>query len=245
MSYSALIPPLPPDVKARVVRLHRRAYDVVDIGEPLIDIQVGESQLTILSPLGGRISWFYELWPPLGGGQPFVEISSTPGVIPTDKIFLAYRQGDVPHLAGRIYERLVVDFGSFQVFMDQYSLRPGEDYRTQITTAISRAEVLVLVIGPGWLSGSDPLGKRRIDAPDDQHRLELEQAIARGLKILPILAEGAVMPSAAELPPELAALSTIQALRMSTADWALHSRRLREAVSGSLPHRENPSQPRP
>jgi len=75
--------------------------------------------------------------------------------------------------------------------------------------------VLLALIGDRWLTITDPDGKRRLDDPKDFVRLEIEAALTRGVRIVPILVAGAWMPRAAELPPSLAPLGHRQALELN------------------------------
>jgi len=244
MSSTVMLPPIQGQV--RVSAFHRRPGDVVDVGEPLVDLTVGRETITLQSSLGGRIYFFYPdyIGQLVDGGGLGVEIGTTGGVYKTNRIFLGYRQDDVPHLVGRVFERLVADFGRSQVFLDIYSLRPGENFPKQIASAISTADVFVLMIGPQWLLATDQKGNQKISIPTDLHRMEIEQALGRELPILPVLADGARMPSADELPDSLKSISEIQALRLSAHGWEYEVLGLREAVAKRLPWRESGGKPK-
>ncbi|HAG77043.1 MAG TPA: toll/interleukin-1 receptor domain-containing protein, partial [Thauera sp.] len=60
------------------------------------------------------------------------------------------------------------------------------------------------------LAGAD--GRPRIDDTEDMVRLEVEMALARGQNVVPLLVQGARMPSAAQLPAPLAPLAYRNAL---------------------------------
>ena len=64
--------------------------------------------------------------------------------------------------------------------------------------------VLLVVIGPRWLAAEGKPGWRAGD-PKDWVRLEIELAIKRGIRVIPVLVNGARMPSPGELPPSLRA----------------------------------------
>jgi hypothetical protein len=49
-------------------------------------------------------------------------------------------------------------------------------------------------------------GERRIDNPKDHVRLEIETALKRKIRVIPILVDDAWTPHASELPPTLAPL---------------------------------------
>jgi hypothetical protein len=68
------------------------------------------------------------------------------------------------------------------------------------------------VIGPRWLEATDSAGRRRLDRDDDYVRFELETALGRRLHIVPVLVDGASVPSATELPESLARLAHLNAI---------------------------------
>jgi hypothetical protein len=127
-------------------------------------------------------------------------------------IFVSYRRQESRHLAGRLADRLAVRFGEGQVFMDVDSIGPGVDFAEEISRAVAACRVLLAVIGPSWLTAADELGRRRLDNPDDLVRLEVEAALDRGVLVIPILVEGAVMPTRDDLPGSLAGLARRNAL---------------------------------
>jgi len=89
------------------------------------------------------------------------------------KLIVSYRRSDSTAIAGRICDRLVARYGHDVVFLDVDSIRFATDVRGHIRDSISRADVMLVVIGPGWLG---PV-KSRIHADDDPVRAELERAI--------------------------------------------------------------------
>ena len=75
--------------------------------------------------------------------------------------------------------------------------------------------MLLALIGDQWLTVTDVNGRRRLDDPDDFVRLEIQAALTRNVRIIPILVDGARMPRAEELPAGLAGLARRQALELS------------------------------
>jgi hypothetical protein len=84
-----------------------------------------------------------------------------------------------------------------------------------ISRAVGSCDVLLTVIGAKWLTISDEHGRRRLNDPDDFLRLEIEAALTRNVRVIPILTDGARMPRADELPPSLVPLTRRQALELS------------------------------
>ena len=127
-------------------------------------------------------------------------------------IFVSYRRQESSHLAGRLADRLADRFGEGQVFIDVNTIEPGVDFAEEIFRAVAACKVLVAIIGPAWLTAANERGGRRLDDPDDIVRLEIEAALGRGVRVIPILVEGAVMPRRQDLPESLAGLARRQAL---------------------------------
>ncbi len=126
------------------------------------------------------------------------------------KIFISYRRGDSIAYAGRIHDHLSQHFGADKVFMDIDGIDPGEDFVNVLAAKVADSDVVIAVIGPGWLNASDDRG-RRIDQPKDFVRYELAAALEQGKRLIPVLVGGARMPGADQLPPALARLARCQA----------------------------------
>jgi TIR domain len=111
---------------------------------------------------------------------------------------------------------LAGQFGAGVVFQDVDSIRPGDDFAAALEAAVGAYAVLLAVIGPQWLAGEGD-AERRLEDPQDWVRLEIEAAIRRRVRIIPVLVDGARMPSASELPPSLQSLVGRQAVTLSPA----------------------------
>ena len=134
-------------------------------------------------------------------------------------IFLSYRRKDSASATGRLADRLEEHFGPARVFHDHESILAGEDFAAAIRRAINVSTVVLAVIGPDWLDARDEKNQRRLDDPTDFVRLEIEAAFGAGVDVLPVLVEGAAMPTAAQLPASLAALAHCQATELSDSRW--------------------------
>jgi CheY-like chemotaxis protein len=129
---------------------------------------------------------------------------------PTPRIFLCYRRGQTAAHTGRIHDRLRSHFGDNDCFVDINSIPPGVDFREYISASILQCRVVLAVIGPNWVGKTG--SRRRIDDPKDFVRLEIEIALERKIPVIPILIDGAGMPTEANLPPSLARLSYCNAV---------------------------------
>ena len=133
-------------------------------------------------------------------------------------IFISYRRDDAPGYAGRLYDRLAAHFGADHVFMDVQGIEPGVDFVDAIERALGSCEILIVLIGKDWLA-ADNAGRRRLDDPNDFVRVETATALARGIRVVPVLVEGAVMPRGDSLPTELLPLVRRQAVELSHKQW--------------------------
>ena len=143
-----------------------------------------------------------------------------------DGIFISYRRDDSAGYAGRLYDRLAAHFGAERVFMDVEGIEPGLDFVVAIEEAVGSCRVLIAVIGDEWTTAADAAGRRRLDDPNDFIRLETGAALQRGIRVVPVLVGGAVMPQTADLPDDLKALTRRQAIEINHKQW--------EASTGEL-----------
>ena len=141
-------------------------------------------------------------------------------------IFISYRRDDSAGYAGRLYDRLAAHFGVDRVFMDVEGIEPGTDFVDAIERAIASCRVLIVLIGDEWLSAADAGGRRRLDDPNDFIRLETSAALARDIRVVPVLLDGALMPHESDLPDNLKPLVRRQAVELTHKQW--------EASSGEL-----------
>ncbi|HEX5103473.1 MAG TPA: toll/interleukin-1 receptor domain-containing protein [Pirellulaceae bacterium] len=128
------------------------------------------------------------------------------------KIFISYRRQDSRDVTGRIYDRLLRHFEAERIFKDVDNIAPGEDYRDAIDREIGACSVLLAIIGPTWLKAKKGDGKLRLDDPHDMVRIELETALRREKRVIPILVTDARMPDSDELPDTLKELADRNAL---------------------------------
>jgi hypothetical protein len=154
---------------------------------------------------------------------------ATPG-----RIFISYRREETAYAAGWLYDRLADRFGGGQVFKDVDSIQLGDDFVEVISTAVGSCDVLLALIGDEWLTITDADGRRRLDDPEDFVRVEIEAALTRNVRVIPILVDGARMPRAAELPASLARLVRRQALELSPARFDFDTGRLLKVLDRTL-----------
>src|SRR3954453_16978512 len=97
-------------------------------------------------------------------------------------IALSYRRQDSSPVAGRLYDRLQVEFGKGHVFMDFDSIPYGVDFRDHIRQMIEQSELVVAMIGADWLGKKGR--HRRIDEATDFVRLEIAYALERKVPVI-------------------------------------------------------------
>jgi WD40 repeat protein len=157
--------------------------------------------------------------------------ASTPAA---GRIFISYRRQETAYPAGWLYDRLVEHLGQGQVFKDVDSIELGDDFVEVITAAVAGCDVLLALIGDRWLTITGEGGRRRLDDPDDFVRLEIEAALTRNVRVIPVLVDRARMPRAGELPASLAKLVRRQALELSPSRFDFDTRRLLRVLDSSL-----------
>jgi hypothetical protein len=123
----------------------------------------------------------------------------------TKSIFISYRRQDSQHIAGRIYDQLVAQFGKAAVFKDVDSIPVGVNFQTHLQDQVMRTSVLVAIIGLDWRGSAS--GVDRLNDPKDYLRIEIETALDKGIAVIPVLVDGAEMPDESGLPGSLARLA--------------------------------------
>ena len=134
----------------------------------------------------------------------------------TCKIFLNYRRDTDRHAAGRLCERLNIEFGPDNVFLDvQGSIKPGDNFAEKISEKVSSCDVLLAVMGQGWLDAKDPAGGNRLSNPNDFVRIEIASALEQEKLVIPVLVDDAPIPHRDLLPEPLKELADRHAVRLS------------------------------
>lgn len=121
----------------------------------------------------------------------------------TGSIFVSYRRNDAAADARQVAATLTQAFGPKSVFMDVNTMGPGARFKEVLEDAVGKCHAMVVVIGREW-SSADNLAK--LQRPDDYVRREVGTALVRRVPVIPVLVNGASLPSAARLPKDLEAL---------------------------------------
>jgi formylglycine-generating enzyme required for sulfatase activity len=127
-------------------------------------------------------------------------------------IFVSYRPQDQPdwllaQVRARVQKDVAVDW-------------------VEAGGSLESCQMVLVMIGPQWLSAADAEGRPLIEDPDDPVHATLKRALDRGLRLVPVLLDGTPMPRSQELPVAFQALVRRPAM-------SLHPQRL-DADMGML-----------
>lgn len=135
-------------------------------------------------------------------------------------IFINYRREDTSGEAAHLAADLGEELGISRVFIDIDTIGPGVDFVQRIDSALTTVDVVLVLIGDRWLSVTDSEGKRRLDNEGDFVVMEIAKALQRtDVTVVPVLVEGATMPTEAQLPPAIKELARRNALELSARRW--------------------------
>lgn len=211
---------------------------------------IGDIEITLrsLKSLAEHSSLFEESEPierPVAPEKPRPELQAgkksedkdvqSPATDTPSNIFICYRRGETLMYAGRLHDWLTERFGKGRVFMDYETIDPGDDFAEVIAKAVSSCAVLLALINKQWANAVNDRGEKRLNNPEDFVRLEISTALERGVRVIPILLQGASMPQSQELPPPLSALARRQALEISDMRWEPDVNRLISVLEKHLP----------
>ena len=144
-------------------------------------------------------------------------------------LFICYRRSEGGGYAGLLYGELEERFKRrARLFMDVTSVEYGADFVEKIEREIKASDFVIVIIDGRWLEARD--GKRRLDDPKDFVRFEIETAFKYGVGVMPVLVQGAKMPSEGELPETVKRLAKLNAFELSDSRREYDLDRLAEAL---------------
>jgi len=151
------------------------------------------------------------------------------------KIFINYRRDDSMSTAGRLHDRLAQTFGRKNLFMDVDHVPAGVDFVDYLHKQVAACDVFLATIGPNWLDAKDDSGRRRFDNSDDFVAIEIAAALARNIRVIPVLVDGARTPKADKLPDSIKPLVRRNAVEVRNTHFGRDAdaliERIREALS--------------
>ena len=150
------------------------------------------------------------------------------------KIFINYRRGDDPGHTGRLFDRLLDVFERERLFLDVDDIAPGVDFIRVLDERLTECDVVLAVIGKGWIDARDATGARRLDDPHDFVRIEIAAALSQGKRVIPVLVGEAQMPRPDELPESLRPLARRNAVRLTHEQFHADVQGLIKAIQQAL-----------
>lgn len=138
--------------------------------------------------------------------------------------FISYRRDDIASrtLVRFLAREIDTQFGKDAAFYDLEGISPSEHWQETLNQKLATCAAVIVLIGDlrKWLGlkeeGKGEGQNKRIADPEDWVRGEIEAGFKNGKKIIPILIDGAQMPTYKNLPPSIATLSNLQASSIST-----------------------------
>lgn len=113
----------------------------------------------------------------------------------------------------RIEDRLLAELGDNTVFTADKLIQPGDDYMDAIQAGVEKADAVLVVMDSNWLA--------TIQATDDNNydKIAIEAALQGKGTVIPVLLDGATMPTTDELPEALASLGRRRGVNIGTASF--------------------------
>jgi hypothetical protein len=142
-------------------------------------------------------------------------------------IFINYRRhADRNWFAEELRDALTGRFTDERVFLDVSSIDIGLRYPDALRVHLDRADVVLVVVHHGWV--------RDLKNGHDWVRQEIQESLKQGKTIVPVLLDGADMPTAGELPKEIRELANRQAHRVLLRSKEQDVERLVETLASIL-----------
>ncbi|MEU8686023.1 toll/interleukin-1 receptor domain-containing protein [Streptomyces sp. NPDC048611] len=157
-------------------------------------------------------------------------------------VFINYRTGDGAVAAVLLDEKLKEVFGPENVFRDRRTTAPGAHFPPELWRHLESSGVLLVLIGPNWLSLSDTDGRRRIDVPGDYVHDEIHHALTWRRTVIPVLIDSARLPAKEELPAGIAELAERQFMQLRVPYAHLDLPVITEALRAHVPVRRTEPQ---
>ncbi len=129
--------------------------------------------------------------------------------------FISYRREDTASAAGRLYDRLRNDLENTHVFKDVVEIDLGENFQGKISAKLREANIVLVLIGKKFVTTQR--GNRLMEEKDFV-RFEIATSLRLKKKIIPILVNGAKMPSKEQLPTELHEFTLLQGQDIDISD---------------------------
>jgi chemotaxis protein histidine kinase CheA len=151
------------------------------------------------------------------------------------KIFISYRRDDARAYAGWLHNALKNELGSRTLFLDIKNVPPGILWGDYLNRQLSACDIFLAVIGPNWLDAKDERGNRRLDDPEDHVAGEIEAALKRrDIPVVPILVDGAPLPTKQQLPERLKDLVDRESVEVRYRQFDRDVQEFAHAIRGAM-----------
>ena len=118
-------------------------------------------------------------------------------------LFISYRRSDTEGQAGRVADHFRNLPARPTVYFDTRDNRPGDDWLQRINENLQQCDVMLVIIGAGWMNPEAAGQPPRLHLPGDIVAHEISTALTRGIRVVPVLVDGAKLPAATALPAGL------------------------------------------
>jgi uncharacterized caspase-like protein len=159
---------------------------------------------------------------------------------PKPRIMVSYRRSDSIGHVLVILQKLGEQYGPKRVVRDGDHLTPGKvaphDVSRVIENELATSALMLVVMGPDWTSLRDPAADRPyLKDPKDPVRAEIAAALrTKHITVIPVLVDGAEMPSVGALPSDVQALASCAPIQLSNAHWPEDMKRLIDAIEAAF-----------
>ncbi len=158
------------------------------------------------------------------------------------KIFICHRRGDAVRHAGMLLQNLRNSYGASTLHYGSHQSEEGKVLCKEGLHAMIEARAVLILIGPNWASHDNQERLHEIRGADPLRRwiaLALTRHGAGGWEapmLIPVLLDGASMPSRSSLPKDLKELPRLAALSFprDEALWAMQYRQLLDNLNLAL-----------
>ena len=134
-------------------------------------------------------------------------------------VFVSYRREETAGEARALFNELSTKLGKESVFMDVDTIALGRDFRQILQEHLAACDLLLVIVGRGWLEVRNASGRIRLEDPSDFVRLEIETALKRNIPVTPVLVQGAQMPTVDQLPADIRDFAYRNGFELSHARW--------------------------
>lgn len=148
------------------------------------------------------------------------------------KVFISYRREDSAAYSRLLRQSLLEYMDESEIFMDIMTINDGQDFVSAIEEAVQKCEVMLVVIGKGWVAIKDEAGNKRLFNDNDFVSLEVSLAIRAERLVIPILVGDARMPAPEELPAALQQLWRLNARELGDSRWDYDVEMLAKSLAG-------------